>query len=118
MNLDEWRDALIADGWDVEAIRGEYRPDVSLRFKRDVWQIELYRRCDSMAQDIMCWGPDRLALKLPESYNFAQMEDNLLLCGRCGEYVEEITRLGFSERVCRLCWGLYLAEVEYPGWAG
>lgn len=117
MTLDEWRDVLLADGWDVEAIcRNKCLPDASLRFERDGWKIEIYRLTDSAAEDIMAWGPDGMALELPESYNFEQMEANLLLCHRHGDYVEETVRLGFSERVCRPCRQEYRAGVEYPGW--
>ena len=117
MILDEWREALLEDGWDVEAIYGNRcYPDVSLQFERDGWKIHIYRHTDSMAEDIMAFGPDRLGVTLPKEYDFGQMEANLLLCDRCGEYVQMTVRLGFGERVCIPCRAEHLSEVEYPGW--
>lgn len=114
--LDQWRDALLADGWQADGIYGDYAPDKSAKFERDGFVVHIYRAANSLSDgSISAWGPDRLALELPGVYDFAQMQDNMNKCMECGAH-GETQRVGFAGRVCAACRIKLLPTHEYPGW--
>ena len=113
----EWRDTLIADGWEVKPIyEDSYDPDVSLKFNRDGFTIHLYRENNTVGgNSISAWGPDGLSVRLPEYYNFESIKANLDLCSQCGNRGETV-RLSFAGRVCPPCREKLKSQYEYRGW--
>lgn len=120
MDTAEYQAALLADGWQASAIykraeHKEYDPARSAKFERDGFIVTFYSKADSLSDARYAYGPDSLALKLPSSYDFAQMQANLRLCEECGA-VGNTVRLGFAGRVCSACHAKLAPIVEYPGW--
>ena len=120
---ESWRVALRADGWESSPIYNQYardHGDRSFEYHRDGWTIHIYDQPAHFKTErqisIAAWGPDRLAVELPEVYNFEQMERNLLLCCYCKKYVSETVSIGFAGRCCPECRKLHAHEVEYRGW--
>ena len=120
MNTAEYQAALIADGWQPSAIYKRngsqaYDPNRSAQFERDGFLVTFYRKSDSLSESRHAYGPDRLALELPPSYDFAQMQANLHKCQECGAIGDTVS-LGFAGRVCPTCRAKLAPTVEYPGW--
>jgi hypothetical protein len=120
MDNAEYQAALLADGWQAAPIypregHREYDPGRSAKFTRDGFLVTFYRKADSLSDARHAYGPDSLALELPASYDFAQMQDNLRKCGECGA-VGDTVSLGFAGRVCPECRAKLVPTVEYPGW--
>jgi hypothetical protein len=120
MDAAEYQAALLADGWKASAIykrdgHQEYDPGRSARFERDGFIVTFYSQNDSLSNTRCAYGPDRLALELPASYDFAQMQANLRKCEECGAIGDTVS-LGFAGRVCPACRAKLAPTVEYPGW--
>lgn len=120
MDTAEYQAALLADGWQASAIyrrngNQEYDPERSAKFERDGFIVTFYSKTDSLSNARHAYGPDHLALKLPASYDFAQMQANLHLCEECGAIGDTVS-LGFASRVCPACRAKLAPTVEYPGW--
>ena len=113
---EQWYSDLVEDGWDHTPIYKKVSgPDISTEFHKDGFTIHIYRKGDAISDSISAWGPDILAIRLPESYNFEALQDALKVCDYCGS-VGETKRIGFAGRVCEQCHKENVARVEYRGW--
>ena len=75
---EQWYSDLVEDGWDHTPIYKKVSgPDISTEFHKDGFTIHIYRKGDAISNSISAWGPDRLAIKLPDSYDFEALQDAL-----------------------------------------
>lgn len=116
MNHSEWRKALLADGWLPEPIYAdEYSDTVSARFTRDGYNVSIFCKPDALSDSMSCWGPDDLAITLPDTYDFDAIKTGAELCTSCGKRGKTV-RIGFAGRVCPPCRKELAPSIEAPGW--
>jgi len=104
-----WIESCTADGWQVLEVDGHFT-----KLFREGYIMHVYSK-SVFGKAVSAWGPDRLALELPEEYDWEVMQANVNLCSMCG-LVGLTMRLGFAGRVCLECRKANVARVEYPGW--
>ena len=104
-----WIESCTADGWQVLEVDGHFT-----KLFREGYIIHVYSK-SICGEAVSAWGPDRLALELPEEYDWEIMQANVNLCSMCPR-VGPTMRLGFAGRVCLECRKANVARVEYPGW--
>ena len=104
-----WAEAAIADGWKSEPMYTNSTDKFKLH--RDGFICHVY-----YGDNIAVWGPDGLALEIPDTYNWDELVANLKLCAYCGDMVYRPVRLGFAGRACIECRVKLVDKIEYPGW--
>jgi hypothetical protein len=70
----------------------------------------------SESGEVHLWGPDKLALEVPERLSKKELKRALLICSYCKRESHPTVRIGFAGRACPPCRAIHLAEVEFPGW--
>lgn len=129
----EFRRALLADGWTVEATYKSEPVESASTCKKDGFVISLlsrdwletkqhypwYKNAQPKRRyecSINIWGPDSLAIEPPETYDFAFIRRGLRTCNNCKREDVDTYRYSFAGRCCVDC----LAEMqrihEFPGW--
>ena len=128
-SINAWVDAAIEDGWEFHSIYHtidgqETEPkETAGLLSRDGFRIQVWRRPLSVPFSINAYGPDRLAVDIPQHYNkdtMTKLKINLSKCGYCGAIKQgkgQIIRIGFAGRTCKACHAKHVAEVEFHGWA-
>ena len=102
-------ESCTADGWEVLEADGHFT-----KLGREGYIMHVYSK-SIHGESVSAWGPDKLALELPEEYDWEAMQANVNLCSMCGK-VGPMVRLGFAGRVCKQCRIENVARVEYLGW--
>jgi ribosomal protein L37AE/L43A len=105
-----WLSNAVTDGWVGEKTRH--------RFKLYREGFQLLAIPYGKAQDrmeIAVWGPDGLAVTIPDVYSWQALQDSLHVCSNCGA-VSKTTRIGFAGRVCKPCRDKLKGIIEPPGW--
>lgn len=118
----QWKTDLRADGWEQSQIYpGSATQGECYRYKRDGWTIQIYDyqspHNHEWKQSVSAWGPGTLAVKLPELYDWAEIQRRSNVCQYCKREVPETVRLGFAGRACPECREKLAPTVEYQGWA-
>ncbi len=49
------------------------------------------------------YGPDKLAVTVPEHYSWEAIQNNLLLCNLCHRYTNKIESYSYAGRACLDC---------------
>jgi len=116
----KWIESCVADNWEKLPIYpGSETQSECMKLEKDGFIIHVYSYYSIWAEEelnsISAWGPDKLALELPEEYDWDVMQANLNLCSMCGAKGPTVS-LGFAYRVCKQCRIDNVARVEYPGW--
>lgn len=110
-----WRDAAIADGWIAEPTYGHEPVERAFTLTRDGFKIMGILRPDTLAS-LNAWGPDGLAINLPEQYSWDAIAAAIQLCMACGNVSTVVHRVGFAGRVCPVCLPAQQKLHEFPGW--
>ena len=112
----------VADGWAVKPTYNSEPVDSAFTLDRDGFKVMGFAR-DHGAQarkryetSISGWGPDGLAIKLPNTYDWSAIASAVRTCGRCGATVDRTFRFSFAGRSCSACLPAARAECEKPGW--
>lgn len=116
--------AAIADGWQ----QGEYFAGESLdsacKLRRDGFTMSVLTRRNESANrwvftaQVHAWGPDELALDLPDVYpGFEVVQAALLKCSQCKAEGVTTFRFAFAGRCCATCLPMARRKYETPGWA-
>jgi len=125
-NTVAWAKAAVADGWTWQPIySGEVQngkeADLDfgcIRLTKDGFAVQMYRRNQKrcgLEVATYGWGPDRLAIKLPDTYDMEKIRKATTICSNCGN-VGETVRVGFAGRVCHACRKLLAPKIEFLGW--
>jgi hypothetical protein len=65
---------------------------------------------------ISIWGPDGMAVGVPELYEWGAVKAGLRTCNACGKTDVETFRFSFAGRCCNDCIPAMRKKHEYPGW--
>lgn len=117
-----FRNAAVADGWICKPTYGEdenmlsaasldkdgfHMSIISCEHEDTKWKYEV---------NISIWGPDGLAIKVPEKYDFASIQAGLRTCNVCNATDVDTQRYSFAGRCCAACRPEMARKTEYPGW--
>ena len=114
---DRWREALVADGWQSEPLHTGPADD-SARYCRDGFVVHVYTQPvpRGWRVSLTAWGPDRLALHLPDEYDFAAITRALRRCDFCDAEEVDTERVAFANRSCKSCLAAARHKMEFRGW--
>lgn len=104
-----WRDAAIADGWEHRPTYGDHEAeDRACKLTRDGFVVQVLTRRHVKANrryeaQVSAWGPDRLALRVPNIYDWQAMQDAIMRCQYCGAHPVKTQRVAFAGRACEAC---------------
>jgi len=125
-----WRDAAVADGWTLNAVYKK-EPETSYgHLSKDGFTVhaccrvteEMKKRFAHYSSkwkyeaQINVWGPDGLAVRAPENYNWAELVAATRKCHHCGKTDVDTVRYSFAGRCCHDCLPAMKAQHEQPGW--
>lgn len=121
---DAWREAAIADGWDVEPLYDCEEVERAAKLTKQGWVIFVFARTPEPGHkwktntqcEVAAWGPDRLHVDTPDVYDPQVLECGLRHCGRCNRDNVDVTRVGFAGRYCHDCVPEERKVQEFPGW--
>lgn len=125
-----WRTAALADGWTLENVyeiepaqsygkiaKEGFTGHVCARVTTEMQAIYPHHRSKwKYEAQIHLWGPDGLAIKSPDVYNWNVIIGNSHTCSACGAVVVKTFRYGFAGRCCEACLPAMRAQHEQPGW--
>lgn len=116
-----FRDDAVADGWDIEPTYPSHEPvDSACRLRRSGYVMLILTREKvgkfGYEAKVNIWGPDGLAIKTPEYYDFAAIEQRTRSCSYCRADDVETVRVGFAGRCCNACLPEMRKRIETPGW--
>jgi len=131
-----WRDAAIADGWQVQptypapdpvpgpefgpnAYRGEAM-ERACTLRRAGYTVHVITRTNvgkwKFEAKLSAWCPDGMAIGLPREYDLAAIVSAVRRCNYCKRENVDTERVGFAGRYCATCLPTVRKRVEYPGW--
>ena len=96
----------IADGWECKPRHEGESVESSAELTRDGFIISALNRDGTSRlradRSISCWGPDSLAVIMPEKYSLEAIVNGVNICSYCGAEGETF-RVGFAGRSCASC---------------
>lgn len=118
-----WRDAAIADGWAATPTYGDHEAqDSACTLDRDGFRVQVVSRVHKPGErwmftaSVEIWGPDRLAIRTPDTYNWSAIQSALQHCNYCHKDGVATQRVGFAGRCCAECLPEQRNRAERPGW--
>ncbi len=118
-----FRDAAAADGWSIAPTYGASESvERAASLERDGFKMMVMARTSGEGAKwryeakISIWGPDGLAIKPPNEYDFSAIAASLRRCNYCPATDVDTQRVGFAGRCCEACLPEQRKRVEYPGW--
>lgn len=115
--------AAVADGWSIEPTYGTSESvDRAAKLTRDGFvMLTLAREYPAGSKwageaRISMWAPDGLAIKPPDTYDWAAIQAGVRHCNWCDADDVETFRAGFAGRVCQQCLKEARVKYEFPGW--
>ena len=122
--IKQWVADAVADGWGIEPTYRTELIDSAARLTRDGFVAMALMRDRGENHDrryryeakVSAWGPDGLAIRVPQKYDFTLIERATRRCSECGHEDVETQRVGFAGRVCATCLSAARKKHEYPGW--
>jgi hypothetical protein len=125
-NVDTFREAVVADGWTVEATYDGYEPlEQAWTARKNGFSLQAIARpskeypngrVSKEQAHIHAWGPDSLAVPVPEKYSMETLANAVNTCNCCGAKNVETFRYSFAGRACATCLPELKKKTEYPGW--
>jgi len=121
-----WRDAAIADGWSHRPTYGKSESeDRACTMEKNGYKAMVLTRTPIEGKpskwkaeaEVNIWGPDGLAIKPPNVYDWEAIQSAVATCGYCGAHPVKTERVGFAGRCCETCLPTMRAKIEVPGWA-
>lgn len=123
-NDPKWRDlalvylaAALNDGWESKDATAEH-------FTKDGFTMHILARDGGDGHgvfyryqcSISIWGPDHLAIKPPDTYDWDAIQAGVRHCNYCDADDVETERVGFAGRCCAACVEKQRGRLERPGW--
>lgn len=116
----QFRDDAVADGWGVEPTYQNESIESASRLQRDGYVMLVVTREKvgkwAFEAEVNIWGPDGLAIRAPEFYDFDEIERRTRTCNYCGNGDVPTQRVGFAGRCCASCLPGARKKIETPGW--
>ena len=120
---EQFRDAASADGWGMRATYGSESIDRASTLWRGRWSMMILTRNNESdgrgkkyEASVHIWAHDRLAVEVPEFYDFAELQRRTRVCSNCKAEDVETQRFSFAGRCCEACLPKMRAATEQPGW--
>lgn len=110
-----WRDAALQDGWAIAPTYEHESIETAFRLTRDGFVVSAIARSER-GSAIDAWGPDGLALDVPDTYDMAALIAGLRTCSFCGAMDVATQRVAFCNRSCAACAPAAKQRLETPGW--
>lgn len=66
--------------------------------------------------EVNIWGPDKLAIRPPATYDFAAIQAAQTTCSHCKKTGVKTQRYSFAGRCCEACLPEMRRKHEGPGW--
>lgn len=125
--VQKFRDDAVKDGW---SIKPTYFPHESVEsastLSKDGFVMSILTRTEDLIKypnvknlyeaEISIWGPDGLAIEVPDHYDMELIKKNMHKCSQCGKFVDETVRYSFAGRCCKDCLPVLREKYEKPGW--
>jgi hypothetical protein len=118
-----FRDAAADDGWSINPTYGSEGIERASKLEREGFKMLILTRDNSDKKGnwkheakVSIWGPDGLAIKPPETYDFAEIKARTRRCLYCKAENVDTQRVGFAGRCCEKCLPEQRAKIETPGW--
>jgi hypothetical protein len=115
----------VADGWDIKPTYGSEPVERAASLTRDGFHMLIINRSESNGKkpgdwfsesSIHIWGPDGMAIRPPEFYDFEKIKALTAKCPQCGAEGVKTVRYAFAGRCCEACLPAMRAKHEKPGW--
>lgn len=120
---EQFRDDAAADGWSIRATYGSEDISRASKLNRDGFVMQILTRDNSSEGRgrkfnacVSIWGPDGLAVAVPEFYDFAELSRRTRICAYCKREDVATERVGFAGRCCAECLPKMRTAIEQPGW--
>lgn len=114
MNVSEWREAAMRDGWDAHPLYKNESIEQATKLTNGDWVAHVIDR--ETYQSVSVWGPDRLQICVPANYNMLSLERRLRHCTVCDATNVDTQRYSFAGRCCAECRPEMARFYEFPGW--
>jgi hypothetical protein len=116
-----YRDAAVQDGWSIRPTYASEPIEGAATLEKDgfTMQVLALQKTDGKFKyqaSIHIWGPDGLAIKPGETYNWSQITAGQKTCNECGATEVEPQQFSFAGRCCKPCLPRARAEYEREGW--
>jgi len=119
----QFRDAAVADGWVMTPTYDFESVDRASHLHKDGFVISILSRDNSEAErnykyeaQVSIWGPDGMAIKPPQTYDWPTIQAGLRTCNKCGATDVNTERYSFAGRCCAACLPEMRRQHERPGW--
>ncbi len=116
-----FRDAAVADGWDIAPTYGEHESvDRAAKLHKGGFTMMVLTREKvgkwNYEAQVSLWGPDGLGITPPVEYDWQAIQDGIHVCYNCRKHVEKTQRYSFAGRCCEECLPEMRKQHERPGW--
>lgn len=116
----EWRNAAVADGWEVRPLYDNEPIESAAKLTREEFVVHTISRPAVRhwreRADISGWGPDGLSIAIPLPYDMDRIRQALRRCNPCGAQDVDTHQYSFAGRCCAECLPAMKRKHEYPGW--
>jgi hypothetical protein len=120
-----WRDAAVADGWEIAPTYGNHEPVTSAAsMTREGFKAMVLTR-ENLNPDlpkpickfnVSAWAPDGIAIRVKFPYNWENIKAEVTTCPVCNRTSIPTIRVGFANRSCDECAPELRKRIERPGW--
>lgn len=113
-----FRDAALADGWTHK----DKASDGVVHLTKEGFVLHVMTRENPNGNtwkyqaEVSIWGPDRLAIKPPDVYDWKAIQAGLMTCNECGATEVATVRFSFAGRACLKCLPEQKAKHEKGNW--
>lgn len=114
--MNNWCKAAVADGWVATPLYENEPINHAAKLTRDGWIVQAIDR-PNQRSSMNIWAPDRLAIKVPETYSMVELIKRLRWCHYCDSKDVNTQRVSFAGRCCTECLLEQQKIQEYRGWA-
>ncbi len=116
-----WALAAVIDGWSSRPTYDHEPVEQAFTLERDGFKISGLARPGTdkslPCAEIHIWGPDRLAITPPLTYDMDAIRRGAETCSKCGAHPIATERVGFAGRYCAPCAAIDRPLIEVSGWA-
>lgn len=114
--------ACLSDGWTIAATYQHESIERAFKLTKDGFLIQGLTRTNEPDKkwryeaSLSCWGPDSLAISLPDTYDFESIKIGVRACDACDASDVDTHRYSFAGRCCAKCLPEMKRKHERPGW--
>lgn len=123
----KFRDDAVKDGWSIKPTYDHHESvDSASTLSKDGFVMSILTRTNNLNKypnvknlyevSIAIWGPDKLAIEVPDHYDMQKIIDGMRFCRHCGKTDVDTFRYSFAGRCCKDCLPALREKYEQPGW--